>query len=132
MFDSSSLDKAIQNLIEENSSSDENQADLNLDCDQTARIPVDPLIADKIRQQQPEDRVPLVSSSSDDETFSTLQQPQPAIVPIDIESPPKTREDQNALNERKIRARPYTQNENQKKVHFYHQKVINNKKNTRL
>ena len=32
---------------------------------------------------------------------------QPAIVPLDAESPPETREEQYALNERKIRARPY-------------------------
>ena len=69
VFDSSSSDEAIPNLFEENSSSDENLADLNLVADQIARIPVDPLIADEIRQQEPENRVPLVSSSSDDEMF---------------------------------------------------------------
>ena len=49
VFDSSSSDEAVPNLFEENSSSDENLADLNLDADQIARIPVDPLIADEIR-----------------------------------------------------------------------------------
>ena len=39
--------------------------------------------------------------------FSPLQQPQPAIVPSDVESPPETREEQFALTDRKIRARPY-------------------------
>ena len=107
VFDSSSSDEAIPNLFEENSSSDENLADLNLDADQIARIPVDPLIADEIRHREPENRVPLVSSSSDDEMFSPLQQPQPAIVPLDVESPPETREEQFALTDRKIRARPY-------------------------
>ena len=103
VFDSSSSDEAIPNF-KENSSSDENLAHLNPDAEQIARIPVDPLIAEDIKQQQPEVRVPLVSSSSDDEMFSPLQQPQPAIVPLDIESPPETREEQYALNERKIRA----------------------------
>ena len=107
VFDSSSSDEAIPYLFEESSSSDENLADLNLDADQIARIPVDPLIADEIRQQEPENSVPLVSSSSDDEMFSPLQQPQPAIVPLDVESPPETREEQFALTDRKIRARPY-------------------------
>ena len=107
VFDSSSSDEAIPNLFEENSSSDENLADLNLDAEQIARILVDPLIADEIRQQEPENPVPLVSSQSDDEMFSPLQQPQPAIVPLDVESPPETREEQFALTDRKIRARPY-------------------------
>ena len=75
VFDSSSSDEAIPNLFEENSSSDKNLADLNLDADQIARIPVDPLIADEIRQQEPENRVPLVSSSSDDEMFLPAHQP---------------------------------------------------------
>ena len=75
VFDSSCSDEAIPNLFEENSSSDENLAELNLDAEQIARIPVDPLIADETRQQQPEVRVPLVSSSSsDDEMVSPLQQ----------------------------------------------------------
>ena len=67
VFDSSSSDEAIPNLFEENSISDENLADLNLDAEQIARIAVDPLIADEIRQQQqqPEVRVPLVSSSDE-------------------------------------------------------------------
>ena len=107
VFDSSSSDEAIPNLFEENSISDENLADLNLNSDQIPRIRVDPLIADEIRQQEPENRVPLVSSSSDDEMFSPLQQPQPAIVPLDLESPPETREEQFVLTDRKIRARPY-------------------------
>ena len=66
VFDSSSSDEAIANLFKENSSSDKNLAYLNLDAEQIARIPVDPLIADDIRQQQPEVHVPLISSSSDD------------------------------------------------------------------
>ena len=107
MFDSSSSDESTPNLFEKNSSSDENLADLKLDAEQIARIPVDPLIADEIRQQQPEVRVPLVSSSSDDEMFSPSQQLQPAIVPLDVWSPPETREEQYALNERKIRAQPF-------------------------
>ena len=108
VFDSSSSDEATPHLFEENSSSDENLADLNLDAEQVARIPVDPLIADKIRQQQLEVGVPLVSSSSsDDEVFPPLQQPQPEIVPFDIESPPETCEVQFVLFERKLRARPY-------------------------
>ena len=69
VLDSSSSDEAIPNLFEENSSSDENLADLNLDAEQIARIPVNPLFEDEIRQQQAEVRVPLVSSSSDDEMF---------------------------------------------------------------
>ena len=44
-----------------------------------------PLIADEIRQQEPEIRVQIVSSSSDDEMFSPSQQPKPAIVPLDVE-----------------------------------------------
>ena len=107
MFDSSSSDEAIPNLFEENSSSDENLADLNLDGEQIARIPVDPLIADEIRQQEPEVRVLLVSSSSDDEMFLPAQQPQTSILPLDIESPPESREKQFALTDRKLRARPY-------------------------
>ena len=107
VFDSSSSDEAIPNLFDENSSSDENFTDLNLDAEQIARIPVNPLIADDIRQQEPEVRVPLVLSSSDDEMFLPAQQPQPSIVPFDIESPPETHEEQFALTDRKIRARPY-------------------------
>ena len=107
VFDSSSSDEAIPNLFDENSSSDENLADLNLDAEQIARIPVNPLVADEIRQQEAEVRVPLVSSSSDDEMFLPAQQPQPSIVPFDIESPPETHEEQFALTDRKIRARPY-------------------------
>ena len=107
VFDSSSSDEAIPNLFEEKSSSDENLADLNLDADQRVRIPVDPLIADEIRQQEPEVRVPLVSSSSDDEMFLPAQQPQPSIEPFDSESPPETLEEQFALTDRKLRARPY-------------------------
>ena len=104
VFDSSSSDEAIPNLFDENSSSDENLA---LDAEQIARIPVYPLIADEIRQQEPEVSVPLVSSSSDDEMFLPAQQPRPSIVPFDIESPPETHEEQYALTDRKIRARPY-------------------------
>ena len=107
VFDSSSSDEATPYLFEESSSSDENLADLNLDAEQIARIPVDPLIADEIRKQPLEVRVPLVSSSSSDEMFPPLQQPQPEIVPFDIESPPETCEDQFVLTERKLRARPY-------------------------
>ena len=106
VFDSSSSDEAIPNLFEENSSSDENLADQNLDADQIARIPVDPLIADEIRQQEPENRVPLVSSSSDDEMFLPAHQP-PSIEPFDSESPLETHEEQFALTDRKISARPY-------------------------
>ena len=105
--DSSSSDEALPNLFGENSSSDENLADLNLDAEQIARIPVDPLIADEIRQQEPEFRVPLVSSSSDDEKFLPAQQPQPSIEPFDSDSPPETRGEQFALTDRKLRARPY-------------------------
>ena len=107
VFDSSSSDEAIPNLFNENSNSDENLDDLNLDAEQIARIPVNPLIADEIRQQETEVRVPLVSSSSDDEMFLPAQQPQPLVVPFDIESPPETHEEQFALTDRKIRARPY-------------------------
>ena len=96
LFDSSSSDEAISNFFEENSSSEENLADLNLDAKQIARIPVNPLIADEIREQKREVCVPLVSSSSDDEMFPSLQQHQPTIVPFDIESPPETREEQFA------------------------------------
>ena len=39
--------------------------------------------------------------------FLPAQRPQPSIVPFDIESPPETHEEQFALNDRKIRARPY-------------------------
>ena len=108
VFDSSSSDEAIPNLFDEKSSSDENLADLHLDAEQIARIPVDPLIADEIRQQEPEVRVALVSSSSsDDEMFLPVQQPQPSIEPFDSESPPETHEEQFALTDRKLRARPY-------------------------
>ena len=62
VFDSSSSDEAIPNLFDENSKLDENLADHNLDAEQIARIPVDPLIADEIRKQEPENRVPLLSS----------------------------------------------------------------------
>ena len=108
VFDSPSSDEAIPNLFEEKSSSDENSANLNLDAEQIAIIPVDLLVADEIRQQQqPEDRVPLVtSSSSDDQMFSTIQQPQPTIVPFDIKTSREKREKQFALTERKLRARP--------------------------
>ena len=118
VFDSSSSDEAIPNLFNENSSSDENLADLNLDAEQIARIPVNPLIADEIRQQEPEVHVPLVSSSSDDEMFLPAQRPQPSIVPFDIESPPETHEEQFALNDRKIRARPYNPKRKQEKSAF--------------
>ena len=118
VFDSSSSDEAIPNLLDENSSSDENLADLNLDAEQIARIPVNPLIADEIRQQEPEVRVPLVSSSSDDEMFLPSQQPQPSIVPFDIESPPETHEEQFALTDRKIRARPYNPKRKPEKSSF--------------
>ena len=104
MFDSSSSDEAFPNLFDKNSSSDENLADLNLDAEQIARTPIDPLIADKIRQQEPEICVPLVSSSSDDEICSPSQQPQPAIAPLDVESPPETHEEQFALTEKKMRS----------------------------
>ena len=107
VFDSSSSDEAIPNLFEENSSSDQNIADPNLDAEQIARITVEPLIADEIRQQQQEVRAPLVSSSSDDEMFLPAQQPQPTTVPLDVESPPETPEEQFALTDRKLRARPY-------------------------
>ena len=107
VIDSSSSDEAIPNLFNENSSSDENLADLNLDAEQIARIPVNPLIADEIRHQEPEVRVPLVSSSSDDEMFLQTQQPRPSIEPFDSDSPPETREEQFALTDRKLRARPY-------------------------
>ena len=102
VFDSSSSDEAIPNLFDENSSSDENLADLNIDAEQIARIPVDPLIADEIRQQESEVRVPLVSSSSDDEKFPPAQHSQPSIAPFDIESHPETHEAQFALTDRKI------------------------------
>ena len=118
VFDSSSSDEPIPNLFDENSSSDENLADLNLDAEQIARVPVNPLIADEIRQQEPEVRVPLVSSSSDDEMFLPSQQPQPSIVPFDIESPPETHEEQFALTDRKIRARPYNPKRKPEKSSF--------------
>ena len=107
VLDSSSSDEAFPKLFEENGSSDENLANLNLDAEQIARIPVDPLIVDEIRQQQPEARNPLVSSSSVDEMFRPLQQPQPAIMSFDIESLPERHGEQFALTERKLRARPY-------------------------
>ena len=118
VFDSSSSDEAIPNLFEESSSSDENLADLNLHAEQIARIPVDPLIADEFRQQETEIRVPLASSSSDDEMFSPCQQPQPAIVPLDAESPPATHEEQFALTERKPSARPYNPKRKPEKCAF--------------
>ena len=118
VFDSSSSDEVLPNLFDENRSSDENLADLNLDAEQIARIPVDPLIADEIRRQEPENRVPLVSSSSDNEMFLPAQQPQPSIVPFDIESPPETHEEQFALTDRKIRARPYNPKRNPEKSAF--------------
>ena len=39
--------------------------------------------------------------------FLPAQQPQPSIVPLDVESPPETREEQFALTDRKLRTRPY-------------------------
>ena len=39
--------------------------------------------------------------------FSPPQQSQPAIVPLDVESPPETHEEQFALTTTKLRARPY-------------------------
>ena len=39
--------------------------------------------------------------------FPPLQQPQPTIVKIDIDSTPETHEEQFDLYERKIRARPF-------------------------
>ena len=99
--------KIAINFINENSSSDENLAYLNLDAEQIARIPFNPLIADEIRHQEPEVRVPLVSSSSDDEMFLPAQQPRPSIEPFDSDSPPETREEQFSLTDRKLRARPY-------------------------
>ena len=131
VFDSSSSDEAIPNLFEENSSSDENLADLNLNAKQIAIIPVDPLIVDEIRQQQPEVRVPVVLSSSDDEIFPPLQQPQPAIVPYDIESPPETLEEQFALNERKLRARLYHPKRKPEKSAFKSSESYQQQKNIR-
>ena len=107
VFDFLSSDEAIPSSFEENSNSDENAADLNLDAEHIARKPVGPLIADEIRLKQPEVHFQLVSSSSDDKMFPTLHQPQPAIVLLDFESPQETREEQHALTERKSRARPY-------------------------
>ena len=118
VFDSSSSDEVIPNLFEENSSSDENLADLNLDAEQIARIPVDPLIADEIRQQESEVRVPFVSSSSDDEMFPPARHSQPSIVPFDIESPPETHEEQFGLTDRKVRARPYNPKRKPEKSSF--------------
>ena len=129
VFDSSSSNDAIPNLFEENSSSDENLSDLNLDAEQIARIPVDSLIADEIREQEPEMCIPLVSSSSDDEMFSPLQQPQPAIVPLDVESPPETHEEQLALTERKISARPYNPKRKPEKSAFKSPKSYQQRKN---
>ena len=130
VFDSSSSDEAIPYLFEERSSSDKKLADLNLYAEQIARIPVNPLIADEIRQQ-PEVRVPLVSSSSDDEMFLTFQQPQPATVPLDIESLPETREEQYALNEREIRARPYHPKRKPEKTGFKSPESYQQRKNKR-
>ena len=79
----------------------ENLAYLNLELKQLASIPVDPLIADENRQQQPEVLVALVLSSSSDE------KPQPAVVRFDIESPSELYEQQYAMNERERRARPF-------------------------
>ena len=39
--------------------------------------------------------------------FSPSQQSQPSIVPLDVETTPETREEQFALTDRKLRARPY-------------------------
>ena len=39
--------------------------------------------------------------------FLPAQQPQPSIVPLDIESLPELHEEQFALTDRKLRARPY-------------------------
>ena len=39
--------------------------------------------------------------------FSPSKQSQPSIVPLDVGSPPETREEQFALTDRKLRARPY-------------------------
>ena len=39
--------------------------------------------------------------------FASARHSQPSIVPFDIESPPETHEEQFALTDRKIRARPY-------------------------
>ena len=132
VFDSSSSDEAIPNLFKENSSSHENRANLNLDAEQIARIPVDPLIADEIRQQQLEVRVPLVSSSSDDEMFSPSQKSQPSIVPLDVESPPETPKEQFALTDRKLGARPYHPKRQPEKVLSNHQNTNRRKMYTIL
>ena len=131
LFDSSSSDEAIPNLFEENSSSDGNLSDLNLYAEQIARIPVDPFIADEIRQQEPEIRVPLVSSSSDDEMFLPAQQSQPSIVPFDIESLPETPEEQFALSDRKIRARPFNPKQKPEESAFKSPESYQRRKNVR-
>ena len=89
---------------------------MNLDAEQIVSIPVDPLIADKTREQQPEVRVPLVSTSSDDGLFPPLQQPQLTKAPFDFESPPETYEQQYAWNERKIRARSFQPKRKSQKI----------------
>ena len=63
--------------------------------------------------------------------FSPSQQPQPAIVPLDVESPPETREEQYALNERKIRARPYHPKRKPEKSAFKSPESYQQRKNIR-
>ena len=131
VFDSSSSDEAIPDLFDENSSSDENHANLNLEAEQIARIPVDPLIADEIREQEPEMRVALVSSSSDDEMFSPLQQPQTAIEPLNVESAPEKHEKQFSLTERSLSPQPYNPKRKPEKSAFKSPESYQRRKNVR-
>ena len=50
--------------------------------------------------------------------FTPLQQPQPTIVPSENESPTETHEEQIALHERKIRARPFHPKRQPQKISF--------------
>ena len=63
--------------------------------------------------------------------FSPLQQPQPAIVPLDVESPPETREEKFSLTERKIRARPYNPKRKPEKCAFKSPESYQQRKNIR-
>ena len=99
VFESSSSEESVPYLFRDERSSNENLANLILYTAYIARIPVEPLIADNICQQQPEICVSLVSSSS-----SVGKQSQPvAVAPHDIESALQTREQQYQMSENKLR-----------------------------
>ena len=63
--------------------------------------------------------------------FSPSQQSQPSIVPLDVESPPETHEEQFAVTERKLRARPYNPKRKPEKSAFKSPESYQRRKNVR-